>query len=230
MSVFTMTLQEAWEFNTYDESRLKYFGLDTFPIAKEFEATKDLFRETLGDKIIDHYWNREIGLESFSMWRFNFRRLLNEQMPYYNKLYASELIKFDPLSTMQMTTSGKGSQQSDSEGESDSTAATKANARAIASQFPQTQFNAINGNYGESGNDSLATSENTANGKDSRKDNVSSDSSSTSSGYAGAASSLLTEYRSTLLNIDMLVIDRCEECFMQVLGTGDTFTGNGVLL
>lgn len=42
---------------------------------------------------------REIGLETLELFRYFMRMKMWEIMPYYNQLYKSELIEFDPLST-----------------------------------------------------------------------------------------------------------------------------------
>lgn len=56
-------------------------------------------RQELNQKIIEHFWFREIGLETPDRFNFFLGRTMNEIMPYYNKLYMSELIKFDPIAT-----------------------------------------------------------------------------------------------------------------------------------
>ena len=71
--------------------------LDEYPIFDEE------YRGILNDKIIAHYYFREIGQETPSRFSFNLRRKMNEIMPYYNKLYESELIKYDPLFTTYFT-------------------------------------------------------------------------------------------------------------------------------
>lgn len=71
--------------------------LDEYPIFDEAH------RATLNDKIISHYYFREIGQETPSRFSFNLRRKMNEIMPYYNQLYESEMIKYDPLFTTYFT-------------------------------------------------------------------------------------------------------------------------------
>lgn len=68
-------------------------ALDSYPIWDEE------YRPYLNQKIIDHYYFREIGQETPDRFNFFLRRKMNEIMPYYNKLYESELIEFDPLAT-----------------------------------------------------------------------------------------------------------------------------------
>lgn len=66
-------------------------------------------KKELQDKIVRHFWFREIGQETPD----RFKHYLNEHlaliMPYYNQLYASEILKLEPLynSTMETTTERK---------------------------------------------------------------------------------------------------------------------------
>lgn len=71
-------------------------GLADYPIFNESH------RSVLNNKIIRHYYMREIGVETMELFRWFMRVKMNEIMPYYNQLYESELIEFDPLSTKDM--------------------------------------------------------------------------------------------------------------------------------
>lgn len=66
-------------------------GLDEYPIYDESK------RRQLNDKFIRHYWMREIGCETvghFCLWCSN---TFNEIMPYYNKMYETELLNVEHL-------------------------------------------------------------------------------------------------------------------------------------
>ena len=58
------------------------------------------YRKTLFSKILSHYWTKEIGFETVGLWKLKINTKLREIMPYYNKLYESELIDFNPLEDM----------------------------------------------------------------------------------------------------------------------------------
>lgn len=83
----------------------KIFSFD-FPIFDED------YRLTLETKILKHYYTREIGEETYGLWKLRLDTKLNEIMPYYNKLYESELLKFNPLWTTDITVDHKGSDNS----------------------------------------------------------------------------------------------------------------------
>lgn len=55
------------------------------------------YKSVLETKILEHYYFREIGLENYGKWKFFMARKLKEIMPYYNQLYESQLIKFNPM-------------------------------------------------------------------------------------------------------------------------------------
>ena len=72
------------------EAAPKIFNFD-FPI---FDET---YRTPLEVKILRHYYTREICEETVGLWKLRLQDKLNMIMPYYNQLYASELLRFNPL-------------------------------------------------------------------------------------------------------------------------------------
>ena len=71
-------------------SREKIFNFN-YPI---FDPT---YKATLETKILKHYYTREIAHETVGLWKLRLNTKLNEIMPYYNQLYNSELLEFNPL-------------------------------------------------------------------------------------------------------------------------------------
>lgn len=69
----------------------------TFPIFDES------YRSVLETKILKHYYTREIGLESVGLWKLKLETKLNEIMPFYNQLYKSELLEFNPFYDVDLT-------------------------------------------------------------------------------------------------------------------------------
>ena len=74
----------------------KVFNFD-FPIFDE------AYRPILEKKILKHYYTREIGLETVGLWKLFLDTKLNEIMPFYNQLYKSELIEFNPMYDVDLT-------------------------------------------------------------------------------------------------------------------------------
>lgn len=72
--------------NTYD----KVFSF-------EYPLFDEAYRSVLEKKIIKHFYTREIAYETYGRWKLALDAKMNEIMPYYNQLYKSELIEFNPL-------------------------------------------------------------------------------------------------------------------------------------
>lgn len=60
------------------------------------------YRSVLCQKILKHYYLREICCETVGVWKLWMNERLESIMPYYNQLYESELIKFEPLNDVNL--------------------------------------------------------------------------------------------------------------------------------
>ena len=105
----------------YDESK-GYADVDEIiskSIDKIFSFDFPLFdgqyRDVLCTKILRHYYTREIGFETVGLWRLKLQTKLNEIMPYYNQLYLSELLKFNPLYDVDLKTTHVGGKNSETD-------------------------------------------------------------------------------------------------------------------
>ena len=70
---------------------------------KDYPIFDENYRYVLNDKIIKHFYFREIGVETAELFKFYLNRTLNEIMPYYNQLYKSELLEFNPFYNVDRT-------------------------------------------------------------------------------------------------------------------------------
>lgn len=91
MAVYTVQLKTLIE-NHFD------IGLKDYPIFDEN------YRNILNEKIINHYLFNEIGMETAELFKFYLNTTMREIMPYYNQLYKSELLEFNPLYDSDLTT------------------------------------------------------------------------------------------------------------------------------
>lgn len=87
------------------DSWSKVFDFD-FPI---FDET---YRSVLCQKILRHYYTREIGFETVGLWKLKLETKLNEIMPYYNELYKTTTYDFNPLYDVDYTTEHEGNDES----------------------------------------------------------------------------------------------------------------------
>lgn len=74
----------------------------SFPI---FDET---YRPVLEKAILRHFYTREICEETYGLWKLRLEDKLNLIMPYYNKLYETELLEFNPLYDVDVTTTHEG--------------------------------------------------------------------------------------------------------------------------
>ena len=213
----------------------KVFNFD-FPIFDE------AYRNVLARKILKHVYTREIGEETVGLWKLRLDTKLNEVMPFFNKLYLSELLEFNPLYTTDLTRKKDNTIDNDSNGtvesENHSTSESSGtgegeNHNKSVDKFSETPQGALtnveNGTYLTNARiteDDASSSSSTSNSSTTDgSGSVSSESKSLTTedylehvvGFDGrSGSKLLKEYRETFLNIDMMVIEELEPLFMQL--------------
>ncbi len=196
MANYTIYLQELINSN-WD------LGLKNYPI---FDET---YREKLNKKIIDHFRFREIGAETPALFIFYLNRLMDEIMPYYNQLYKSTLLEIDPLNpmgyseVMEHTTIGEGETTGSDVG--------------ITSDTPQQM---ITGGDLDSGVYASAASQATS--KNVQKATTTDNYKKSIFGKNGnkSQSELLEDFRKTFLNIDRMIINEIDICFLQIAQRG----------
>lgn len=234
MSAFTIRLKRVIELtggtvtlvNGVSKLTNGNIGLQYYPI---FD---DNYRDHLTGIIVDHYWNREIGLETIDMFQLAMRRKMNEIMPYYNQLYLSTKITYDPLSTMDIktVTSGVNTQDVTSHGNNETTTDNASKSRSVTSETPQTMLEG-SADYATGAADVNSDTTATSNASENSTSNVAANTSGNSevSGYQGVASQLIMAYRESLINVDLQVIAELDELFMGVWDTADSYTNDSFL-
>lgn len=195
------------------ELRDNKIGLDDYPIFDEKH------RETLNNLIISTYLTREIGQESIDYFVVRMRAKMHQIMPYYNALFESELLKYDPLINISMRSTNKREAESTetSEGMATSEGTNASNAEALNSVLPQVGID-DDGNYAtdltKSNGSTAANSKNEQSATSGNKAEESFTSEQT--GYQGSPNALLAEYRANLLNIDLEIVMQLSDLFMLV--------------
>lgn len=214
MSKYTTELRFICEFEAgYDESQgytkindviskalPKIFSFD-FPI---FDSS---YRTLLCTKIIKHYYTREIGEETYGLWKLRLETRMNEIMPYYNKLYTAWLQEFNPLYDTDLTRDHILTRESNTDGTQNGTT------RVLFSDTPQGSLqNVENETYLT--NATKTTTDNTYGEDYDSTDDFLEHVRGKSSG--ASYSKMLDEYRKSLLNIDMMVINELKDLFMNI--------------
>lgn len=219
MASFTTRLKGVIERNGGDP--YVTCGLDRYEIFDE------AYRSVLNDKIINAYWNEEIGHETDSIFRQSMRSRMELEMPYFNGLYETANLEYDPLksvdyssvtdSTQETTTNAQGNSTS----ESDSDSASEARNYA----YPQEQLRS-NGEYMTSAAQSDSTSGSTSGSDETSTSDALASGTSTNriAGRQSSAQSLIAAQRELLMPIDSMVVDAVSDLFMGVWTTGQAFT------
>lgn len=180
------------------------------------------YRKILEQKIIDTYYFREIGFETFGKFKHYLKTKMNTIMPYYNQLYDSEhLITKDDYwqnmdtvekHTKTVTQSSKGT--SDSQGNS----MTSSKNKDVFSDTPQAKLNGLD----------YATNltENDGEGSETSVGKVTSEGEATTieeyeikmlgGGGMRYNADVLMEWRKSFLNIDKQILDELNELFMGI--------------
>lgn len=213
----------------------KVFNFD-FPIFDEN------YRQVLCRKILKHYYTREIAHETVGRWKLALNAKLNEIMPYYNQLYKSELLEFNPFYDVDLTrsregsgtsnrtsnntetnidtsknvSSGSGTSNTDTLNRFSDTPQNSMDTQGIADSVPLTTVTKVNENN-TSTNNSTDTITRNGNRTGSGRENINNTDKyiETVKGKQGTEnySSLLKKFRETFLNIDMMIIEDCSDCF-----------------
>lgn len=228
--------EESKGWNDVDEivenSRRKIFG--NYPIFDE------QYRAVLERKILKHFYMREIGFETVGLFKMKLNNKMNEIMPYYNKLYQSELFEYNPLEDTNIKTErDRNGTRVENEGRknvrSEENSSTNNNKNVndinrweLNNETPQGALTDVtSGRYltdaVNTQTSDVETSEGSASNigntetNDDRNKNVSDieDYIETIKGKRGTKSypQLIEEYRKTILNIDMQIIDELKTLF-----------------
>lgn len=213
----------------------KVFNFD-FPIFDEN------YRQVLCRKILKHYYTREIAHETVGRWKLALNAKLNEIMPYYNQLYKSELLEFNPFYDVDLTrsregsgtsnktsnntetnsgtsknvSSGSGTSNTDTLNRFSDTPQNSMDTQGIADSVPLTTVTKVNeDNTTTNESTDTLTRNDTKTGNGTENINNTDKYIETVRGKQGTEnySSLLKKFRETFLNIDMMIIEDCSDCF-----------------
>ena len=209
MSSYTLELRHIHQ-------TFKVFNFDY-----DFYTDSDIIKSKFEEKFIDEYFFHEIGQETVARFQHRLRTRLNKIMPYYKQLYDTELaakdINFllnkDLTETFERVVTGESSSINDltvsDQGETNNKESNIENGNA--------SLELENGSLTNVSKTSLS---NNTNSNNTSRDNTNQNEITTlkSQGNIGITSSaeLLEKWRSVIINIDQMIIDACDDLFMQV--------------
>lgn len=76
-------------------------------VTSGFQIFDESYREKLVKKVLKHYYLREIASETVGIWMLWMNTKFEEIMPYYNQLYESAKLKFEPFYDVDYTRSSQ---------------------------------------------------------------------------------------------------------------------------
>ena len=206
MSKYTLELRYIYE----DEN----YNLFDFPYNLYDNDLKPWFQE----KFFQHFMFYEIGFDTIGTFKQRLMSKLNDIFPYYKQLYETE-IRTKGIDFMlnkdlkesyvrELTSNSNSNQESNVTSNSLSTAG-QLTPSLIANSQKIDKFM-------DSAQKDNATSNSTSSGES--NGNSREEYTLTSQGNIGITSSaeLLTKWRETLLNIDLMIFEECNDLFMQI--------------
>lgn len=184
----------------------------------EFPIFSEAYRETLCKKILKHYFTMEIGSETVGLWKLRLNTKLNEIMPYYNKMYESELYEFDPLKDYELVREISGQSNTGRTG-----TVKNVGSDDRWNKFSDTPQGGLGNFAGEDKDEdewltNVTHNYGTDNNTETRNlnDQTTDIRSEEVSGKIGGTSysKMIEEYRKTFLNIDVRIINELKDLFM----------------
>ena len=213
MAHYTITIQTLIN-NGFD------FQLDKYPIFDEN------YRNTLNQKILNHYYDAEIGFETAPLFRHYLLAKLNEIMPLYNIMYEKQKDLLENIFgnvNLTETFEGENSNNSNVSNNSQSNSTGNSNMKNLFQDTPQGELDTTSINN-QKWATNLSLNENSTNG--SITDN------STSVGNSNGTNNyikkiignnggkynieLLKEIQNSILNIDIMIINELQDLFMGI--------------
>lgn len=200
-------VEDSWPF------AYKTLGLDDYPLFDE------AYRETLNNKIIRHYYTREIGAETVGRFRMFVRDAMHLIMPYYNQLYESERLAkgMEPLGDRNLKHTEHAWGNASNTGEN--TSQSSANQQNVYQDTPQSEMIPTQiKNLQYATNVTIDEDSANASGTSSSSGEYDNMVERSESGYSRPQSELLQLYRDTFLNIDNSIVHDVElaQCFMTI--------------
>ena len=107
MATYTMPLKTIIEQPTQNrddltlKQRLEVGRVNLFK-DMDYPIFNEHYRSEFESKFIRYFYNKEIGFETESLFKFELETWLQINMPYYNQLFESELLEYDPLTNIAM--------------------------------------------------------------------------------------------------------------------------------
>lgn len=217
MSKYTMEIRELVSTFGRDEVKgwFSDYELSEFLTPDEIKVINDRGtwnKDQLAERIIDHYFTREIGTDAIGQFIIFAKDKMKEVMETYAPLIYSAAIKYDPLVNVDYTETYAGTSGSTSNSKSSS----KGSGLTVNSDTPQGQISKsaiLQGNYasstGANETENSVDDTSTNNGTQDYEKRVKGN-----SGVSATAQKMIVQYRENIRALNTEIIYELEPLFM----------------
>lgn len=217
MSKYTFELREV--ISTFGKDEVKHwftdFELSDYLTPEEIQVIEDKgvwSKDQLAERIVDHYFTREIGTDAIGQFILFTKDKIREIMETYAPLIYSASIKYDPLVNVNYSEIYSGTTGD----VSSSTSTSNNSALNVASDTPQGQINKseiLQGKYASSTGASESEGEMNGTSKsDGKQDYVKTIKGN--SGVSATSQAMIKQYRDVIRAINTEIIYELEPLFM----------------
>lgn len=219
MSKYTMELREVVSTFGRDEVKgwFNDYNLSDYLTSEEIQVIEEKGvwnKDQLAERIIDHYFMREIGTDAIGQFILFVRDRMREIMETYAPLIYSASIKYDPLVNVDYSETYTGT----SDNTANSTSTSNGSGLNVNSDTPQGQINKteiLQGKYASSTSanegTSTANDNTTSNGRQEYVKRVKGN-----SGVSATAQKMIEQYRDLVRAINTEIVYELETLFMGI--------------
>ena len=176
----------------------------------DFPIYDETLRIPLELKILRHYYTREIGVETYGLWKWRLNSKLNEIMPMYNKLYEAEfkLASASGIYNVDITINRDSFSQNESHSE-------EQNENESKDAFSDTPQNGLKNVEDLAYLTDYRNIKNDGSGSADTRGNANGHEDSREFGYRGnkTMNELLNDFKNNIINIDQLIIMELNDLF-----------------
>ena len=217
MSKYTFELREV--ISTFGEDEVKGWFMDyelsdylTADEIKVIEERGVWSKEQLADRIVTHYFMREIGTDAIGQFMLFIKDKLREVMETYVPIIYSASIKYDPLVNVNFSETYQGT----SNGKTNTNTENKGSGLVVNSDTPQGQINKndiLKGKYasstGANENENTTTGNTTSNGTEEYIKTTKGN-----SGVSATSQAMIKQYRDVIRAVNTEIVYELEPLFM----------------
>lgn len=213
MSKYTIELRKVCDLYTREvvESWFKDYNLSYYLKPDEITSIEEAglwSKDRLATKIVDHYFMREIGLETPALFKHYAKVLMQEIMERKLPLIYSISINYDPLVNVDYTESFERTI------ENEGTSSNNASGLSVSSDTPQGQIvkaNILAGAYASA--TGASETESSSNDSNSTDENYTKHVKG-NSGVSATAQKMIQQYRENIVAVDEEIINELNKLFM----------------